>query len=161
MNYRIFTFLLILFIISNHLDAQQSFNIDKRGKIKRIKYYPGQNIQLSYNSNKIRGQIVGLTDSSLIVNEETILISSIDYVVHPRQAFIWTFIRKVGYRAAIGYTLLDGGTRVGNNSSPIIDDHLLKVMVPLFSAGIIGSIMKNRRYRNKGYNMGVNDLSMP
>lgn len=161
MNFHNITLLLLFLLFSSTSYAQQSFNIDKRGKVKRVKYYPGQQIQLSYSSIKIKGQLVGLTDSALIVNDVTIPVAAIDYVIHPRQAFIWVFIRKVGYRAAIGYALLDGGTRVANNASPIIDDHLLKVTVPLLSAGIIGSIMKNRRYRNKGYNMGINDLSMP
>lgn len=154
--------LIITFLLSFvSVIGQQSFNINKSGKIKRIKYFKGQEIQLKVNDNRIKGTITALTDSSLTISDVIVPISTINYVIHPRIAFIWGFIRKIGFRASIGYLLLDGGTRVSNNSTPIIDDHLLKVTTPLLSAGAIGSIFKNRRFKNKGHNMRVNDISMP
>lgn len=140
--------------------AQQSFNIDKRGKVKRVKYYIGQDINLRYNNTKLYGQITALNDSSITVEGVNIPISTINYVVHLRQAFIWVFIRKVGYRAGIGYFMLDAGNRLINNESPAVDAHTLNVSLPLIGLGVVGSLMKNKRFKNKGYNMRVNDLSI-
>lgn len=140
--------------------AQQSFNIDKRGKVKRIKYYVGQDINLHYSNTKLYGHLTALNDSSITVEGVVIPISTIKYVVHPRQAFIWVFIRKVGYRAGIGYFILDAGNRLINSESPAVDAHTLNVSIPLIGLGAIGSLIKNKRFKNKGYNMGVNDLSI-
>tara|TARA_R110002049_G_scaffold305714_3_gene503058 strand:+ start:6261 stop:6755 length:495 start_codon:yes stop_codon:yes gene_type:complete len=147
-------------LLQNKAYAQKSFNIDKGGKVKRIKYYVGQDIRLKYNDSKIIGQITALGDSSITVQGINIPISTIDYVIHPRQAFIWWFLRNAGYRAGVGYFILDAGNRLINNDSPVVDDHTITVSVPLIGIGAIGSLMKNKRFRNNGYNMNVNDMSI-
>lgn len=155
-------FFITIFTFGLQLDsaAQKTFNINKRGKVKRIKYYIGQDITLKYNDTKQFGQITAMGDSSISLEGVVIPLSSIDYVVHPRKAFIWWFLRNVGYRAGVGYFILDGGNRLIYNESPIIDDRTLSISIPLIGLGVIGSLMKNRRFQNKGYNMNINDMEL-
>lgn len=146
---RVLISVLFYLMLTYSAPAQTLLVLEKTGKFKTIKYYPGNKIMLKINDTlNVYGRITSLEDSILQINNTIeIELSRINAVYRERS--LLQFISKGALVGGLTYFVLTGFNRSLNREYPILPASDIAI-----SAGVMGGAMILSSFKYKQYHLG-------
>ncbi len=147
---RIITIFVITFLLFHKkATAQKIFAIDKSGRIKRVQYYEGNEIELITKDGLAHnGIIASIKDSSLFINNNEIKLDSIKCVVRSSRYWLDLFGGTLAL-AGVGYLSLDSGNRLINDEKPYFHEKAIGPSLYLVGLGGVFSFLSKRKIKIK------------
>lgn len=140
--------LLISLLFIPALAAQKVVAFDKRGKVKRIRFYEGQFIHLKLKSRSIaKGIIHSIADSSFMVDNKLIHRDSVKFVYVTKNKPLLNGFSSLFITSGLFYFAGTAVNRTINNDSPIIFEDNAKISLSLVGTGILLKQLTKRRYK--------------
>ena len=128
--------------------SQKIIAFDKRGKVKRVKYYEGEFIRLkTHDKQLIRGVITRINDSSFFVESKQVQLNAVSKVFNTQKLYGINLMGNVFFIAGSGYVTLDSFNRLINNDNPVFNEQSAKVSGYLLGAGLVCYLIANRGYK--------------
>ncbi len=154
--------LLLLMGCSFQAQAQKILVLDKRGKVKRLRYYEGEWIKLKLLSGQLlMGKIAQLSDSSFRVSGHLVRLDSVKRVYNTQKLLGLKLTGAILSTAGVIYFPLDSFNRIINDDSPVFNESSAKVSGLLLGAGLICIGISNKSYKiSKKRPLKVLDLSI-
>ena len=140
--------LLLLGIISMDLHAQRILAFDKRGIVKRIRYYEGDFIKLKLSSGEIlTGDLRTLKASSFVINGQIVHKDSVTKVYNTQKLYGFKLFGSILMTTGIAYFSVDSFNRLINKDSPIVAESSIKASGVLLGMGLVSSLIANKSYK--------------
>jgi len=128
--------------------AQRILAFDKRGKVKRVKYYEGNLIKLKLLSGEIlQGDLTQIADSSFKLGIRNVKLDSVKIVYNTQKLLGFKLAGKIFMTAGTAYFAVASFNRTINNDSPVFSESSVKTSGLLLGAGIICKLIAKRPYR--------------
>ena len=135
--------LLSFFLLTNSCAAQKILALDNYRLIgfKRIRFKEGDiiNFRLNDLKQKYTGEILHITDSTIILKGMDVPVNTIGMVYRGRGNFLTKSFAKAFIWAGLGFIILDTGNNLITHSSTIIDE---RAVIAGSSLMLVGGIMK-------------------
>lgn len=146
-KYLLFFIALIVTGLSQ-VQAQKILVFDKRGKVKRVRYYQGELIKFKLLSGElITGEIGLLTDSSFEVNSRIIKLDSVKRVYNTQKLYGFKIVGTILTTAGMVYFPLDSFNRIINNDQPTLNANSALVSGIFLGTGLICIGISNKSYK--------------
>lgn len=155
------TFLLLLLFSLNSY-GQKFLALDKRGKVKRIRFYKGDSITLKTKSDSLISGIIQLfEDSSFWVSGQPVVLSDIKSIQSPKNNSGLKLISNLSFLAGSGYFILDSGNRLLNNEKPFVEKSTVKTSAIFIGIAIFSFSVSKRSYQiNNRHPLKIIDISI-
>lgn len=142
-----------------NLTAQQYLVLEKTGTPRNFKYSTGERISLYAGGLFISGQITGMNDSAVTLdNYLTVRLKNITSIER-RSKFLKALSELFFIRGGIAYFLIEGTNRTINHEYPVITDNTLKVSGAAIALGILIRPLIKRNFRlDKKWQLKVLDF---
>lgn len=148
MNSSILKYLLIVVLISGAFNAvaQKILVLDKPGRVKRLRYFVGDKIQIITSDNsRISGEISVIGDSTITIEENKVVLSEISAVVKKRRffSFTGTLLSTAGVFFGSIYLVnvaIDKDTKLDENAY---------VLGGVLVSGVVLSLFKEKKFKVK------------
>jgi hypothetical protein len=149
---------------SNLAIAQKilALDVDKPGKVKRIRYQQNDYISLkTINNQFVEGEIAKIEDSSFWVKDQKITLDSIKFIKKTQGGYGWSLIGNISLLAGLGYFSLDATNRIINSDKPIVPRRTLLSSSVFLGIFATTAIINNRKYTiNKRRRLKIIDLEI-
>lgn len=130
------------------LFSQKIVAFDKRGKVKRIKYFEGEYIKLKeHNGEKTEGIILLIKDSSFVVEGKQINLDSVKKVYNTQKFLGFKMLYQVSIRAGVIYFPLVTFNRLINQDDPVLSEPAATVSGIFIGTALISKLIYNRGYK--------------
>jgi len=161
---RIIYFLSLSIVLSLCIEgnAQRIVAFDKKGKVKRVKYYEGELIKLKLLSKEVLvGSITQVTDTNFRIELREVELDSVKIVYNTQKLFGFKLLGKVLITAGTLYLSVDSFNRLINNEGPIVSESTIKAGSLLIGGGVISTLIARRPYRiSKKRPLKIIDLTL-
>ncbi len=142
--------------------GQKFLALDKRGKIKRIKFYTGSYISFKTKDNlEYEGKIGFLKDSSFILNNQEIMLSKIKSIYIEDNHSGLSLLSDITYVAGLGYFLIDTTNGLINDENPVVLEETARVSAIFLSISLGSRLFASRTFKiNNKHPVKILDLSI-
>ena len=141
-------FLLLCVMVSTSAFSQKIVAFDKLGKVKRIRYYPGEYISVkTITKHKIKGIITQINDSSFLVEGRELTVDSIAVVYNTQTGMGCQLVSSIFLIPAIGYMPLITLNGLINNDSPVFKQNQLHYGGGFIGIALLSNYLANRPFR--------------
>ena len=145
---RLLVFSVFFCYLSTPLFSQKIVAFDKRGKVKRIKYYEHEFIRLKMlNGSRVQGEISTIKDSSFVVGLKEVPLDSVAIVYNTQKLYGLNVVGKVFIIAGIAYFPIDTFNRLINDDDPLVSGKSAAISGAFLGAGLISSLFVNKGYK--------------
>lgn len=145
---RFIIFLLFFSLFSTNVHSQKIVAFDKRGKVKRVRYYEGQRIKLKLNKGRlVDGPITGIKTKSFLVGAEEIFLDSVSKVFNTQKLSGLKLVGGVFITAGAVYFPLDTFNRLINDDSPVANEKSAMVSGAFLGGGALLLLISNKGYK--------------
>lgn len=149
MNYiRLLLSLLFFIYLSTSLFSQKIVAFDKRGKVKRVKYYEHEFIRLKMlNGAKVQGEISAIKENSFIVDLQEVRLDSVAKVYNTQRYYGFSILGRAALVAGAGYFPLDAFNKLINNDDPIVSGQSAGISGVFLGVGFLSMAIVNKGYK--------------
>lgn len=129
-------------------EAQRILAFDKRGKVKRVRYFEGNFIKLKLlDKSKISGTITQIGDSTFKIEGKRILLDSVKTVFNTQKLYGFNLLGRIMITAGTAYLGVDSFNRLINNEDPIVHESTIEAAGLLLGGGVVSLLISRRPYR--------------
>jgi hypothetical protein len=132
-------------------EAQKILALDnyKVFRFKRIRYKEGDeiNFKLKDFKQKYSGEILQITDSSILIKGMDVPLKMISVIYRDRGNFLTKSFSKVFIWAGLGFIILDTGNNLITKSPEIIDKRAVIASGSLILVGCAMKILEIKKYK--------------
>lgn len=163
---RYFLILLTAFyFISSTASAQKFLAIDKSGKIKRLRFYVNDKINIRLNDENFfrSGYIDAIEDSSFIFDGNRIPLSRVDAILVYKTGGGHAFLREASAKLPVGAAFLLFVTTVNsliNHSYPLIPANMYIICGGIAATGFLLRQLTFRKYQTKKHPIKIIDVTI-
>ena len=137
---------LFLILIST-ASAQKMIAFDKRGKVKRVRYFLGEEIKVGLlNKVFVYGQITRIEENQFSIGTKVIQTDSVKYVYSRDQSAVNLF-SEILFTAGAAYFPLVTFNRAINSDRPIISETAAIISGSLITGGILLNLLTKKKYK--------------
>lgn len=141
-------FFVFFFNFSTIIYSQKIVAFDKRGKVKRVKYYEGEFIRLKTSNKKVvEGVITQIRSASFLINNQEVMLDSVVKVYNTQKLYGINLMGSFFIVAGSGYFPLDTFNRIINNDDPLVSEESALVSASFLSAGFICKAIAHKGYK--------------
>lgn len=143
-----FYLILFLFLMAT-ASAQKMLAFDKRGKVKRVRYYIGSEIKVKLiDKTFLFGQITRIDDQSFQIGNELINTDSVQYVYSKDEAQAGLkLFSGILFTAGAVYLPLVSFNRTINGDRPIVREQAVRVSGGLIAGGLLLHLLTKKKYK--------------
>ena len=157
----ILLFLIGMFLYSNSF-SQKFVAVDKGGRIKRVRYFQGDYIQLkTIAKENYYGTITSIDSNSFNIGPEKIHLSDVCVVYRKNAIYGLSLLSKVSLIAGIGNFTIDSGNRLINKEFPTVRDETVRLGAGLVLVSFLSNHLSNKRLKiNKRHPIKIIDIGI-
>lgn len=139
--------ILFFFLIAASF-AQKMVAFDKKGKVKRVRYYVGDEISVGLMDNTfLFGQITKIEEKSFRIDNETIEKDSVKYVYLSRDQSALKIFSRAFFTAGAVYFPMVTFNRTINGDRPIVTESAAIISGSLITSSILLNLLTKKKYR--------------
>ena len=160
-----FVFSAALMLLSSSGVAQKFLAIDKSGKVKRIRFYENEKINIRLNDENFfrTGNIDAIGDSSFVFDGKTIALSDINAIIVYKNDGGHAFIKELSSNLPAGgvfLLLVTAANSLINASYPLVPVSMYIISGSLVAGGFLLRPLTYRIYKAKKYPLKIMDVSI-
>ena len=147
-SYAYILLVLAMGLMFSSAQAQRILLLEKPGKFKNHKYFVGSSIALKTipYGEKYDGTIHVITDTSIVINFDEIMLSDIEVIMRPRWAL--GLLSKVTRVAGAGYFILDVVNNSIDGHSTIVDKNTVMISAGLVAFSYLIVPLHNKKMKD-------------
>ena len=158
-------FVTLFLLISAQGSAQKFLAIDKSGKVKRLRFYVNEKINIRLQDENFfrSGYINAIEDTSFIFEGKSIPLSSVDAILIYKNKGGHAFIKELSVKlpgAGVFLLLVTTVNSLINASYPLIPASMLMITGGMAATGILLHPLTFRVYKTKNHPLKIIDVTI-
>ena len=157
-----FSLLMFLFLfISTASNAQKMVAFDKRGKVKRVRFFHGDFLKLQLlNGTFIEGEIIEILTDTFKIGKNSIPLDSVKFVYLSKGKQLLNTASGFLITGGLAYPPLVTFNRAVNDDSPLVKKSTVIISGGMLLGGVLLKSLNSRKFRiSKKRPLKIIDLS--